>query len=718
MAEEEDNTGFTELDHQAAFIFNPLEDTEQQQDVRPAKRRKVSRKGGSARKQQQQEPVTPSVSGFVPLFHGAESPRCVALREEIFHSSWAGIEARIQHALREANKNTLAEVGSFVRSAPAKSDKIPAAYIITGPNTASQSLLFDQLADGLAEVARPAKVVSLRSAEAPNLKAALKKIIRDATSRVSDDEEELDVGGGSGGRKYLDYDLEALHAWLGPPPPHGGTEARVVVAFQDTEAFDSGLLSDLIALMHSWRDRLRFTLLFGIATSVELFQARLLKSTARYLYGGQFDVVQASSVLESIFKAGVAHSDCVVRLGPKMLRALVERQREQVVGVQGFVGSLKYAYMCHFYANPLSVLLSSDANELAAILQPEHLEAVRNLDLFMDSVEFMVEELEDAAHARRMIEDDRHLAKNICREQNRFATESVEKLLRCLILLKRTGLTTRSFIDDYLTAITSGIDLKPYRSAIRQLDPDGAVGLVTKVLDAIDNGDPELGVEGWTEDAGDIVPELQKILRQVKALQEKCKQNGTVLRSKYSAQSRVLRTTVVAQKVQLSQDSAQLTDEDKAFTELIDNLEGFLSAEISIVRSHESYLSEAWVYDSTIPDRDVFIPQPGTTVETALIRPHDCLACECCSNADGDMTATMPATAVLYRLYMEAGALINVADLWSAYYALVGEENEEGGLDEREALLRFYQGLAELKTMGFVKQSKKKADHIAKLKWL
>jgi origin recognition complex subunit 3 len=114
-----------------------------------------------------------------------------------------------------------------------------------------------------------------------------------------------------------------------------------VVAFQDTEAFDSGLLSDLILLLHSWRVRLQFTLLFGIATSVELFQARLLKSTAQYLYGGQFDVVQASSVLESIVKAGVAHAGCAVRLGPKLLRALVDRQRGQVVGIQGFISSLK-----------------------------------------------------------------------------------------------------------------------------------------------------------------------------------------------------------------------------------------------------------------------------------------------------------------------------------------------------------------------------------------
>ena len=77
----------------------------------------------------------------------------------------------------------------------------------------------------------------------------------------------------------------------------------------------------------------------------------------------------------------------------------------------------------------------------------------------------------------------------------------------------------------------------------------------------------------------------------------------------------------------------------------------------------------------------------------------------------------MPTTAILYHLYMETGSLVNVADLWSAYYALVGDESEMG-LDERTALLHFYRGLSELKLMGFVKQSKKKADHVAKLKWM
>jgi origin recognition complex subunit 3 len=47
------------------------------------------------------------------------------------------------------------------------------------------------------------------------------------------------------GRKYLDYDLESLHVFLNQQQQQS---RRVVVAFQDSEAFESGLLTDLITL--------------------------------------------------------------------------------------------------------------------------------------------------------------------------------------------------------------------------------------------------------------------------------------------------------------------------------------------------------------------------------------------------------------------------------------------------------------------------------------
>lgn len=68
---------------------------------------------------------------------------------------------------------------------------MPAGFIVTGPNIASQSLLFSQLSERLkGEINGP--VVTIRSGDASNLKAALKQLIRDATNqRFTIDEDEV-----------------------------------------------------------------------------------------------------------------------------------------------------------------------------------------------------------------------------------------------------------------------------------------------------------------------------------------------------------------------------------------------------------------------------------------------------------------------------------------------------------------------------------------------
>jgi origin recognition complex subunit 3 len=64
--------------------------------------------------------------------------------------------------------------------------------IVTGPNIASQELLFSQLAERLkSHIHGP--VVILRSTDASNLKTLLKKVIRDATNQKEDEEDELQM---------------------------------------------------------------------------------------------------------------------------------------------------------------------------------------------------------------------------------------------------------------------------------------------------------------------------------------------------------------------------------------------------------------------------------------------------------------------------------------------------------------------------------------------
>jgi origin recognition complex subunit 3 len=91
-------------------------------------------------------------------------------------------------------------------------------------------------------------------------------------------------------------------------------------------------------------DRIPFVLLFGVATSVDLFHERLSRAASRCLIGQQFDVEQTSSLVERIFLAAVANSKAPLRLGNGFIANLVERQHDHVQSVQSFIAALKVCY--------------------------------------------------------------------------------------------------------------------------------------------------------------------------------------------------------------------------------------------------------------------------------------------------------------------------------------------------------------------------------------
>ncbi|KAK2600252.1 Origin recognition complex subunit 3 [Conoideocrella luteorostrata] len=467
----------------------------------------------------------------------------------------------------------------------------------------------------------------------------------------------------------------------------------------------------------SWRPQIPFTLLFGIATSVELLQTRLLKSACRLIYGGQFDGVQTASILEAVFRGAVAAADVPLRLGAPLLRSMLDRQHEQVAGIQSFISSLKYAYMCHFYANPLSVLCFSD--EDTEVLQREHLEAVRNLWSFRHTVEAEVEKstLASLEHAKSLIEDNEYLLSHV-RTGYRDRQAWTDRFLRSLLIMQAAGMQRACFSKVYVDSMVEGAQLSSAQSgltqSIRRMGPDELSGLLHRVIAILNTGDSLLNL-GPCVDERDIRlhTSLESKLEELKQLQAHAQEGGMALRSKYSGHSKVMRTTVIAQKVQLSQDSAALSDQDNRLTEMIDEVTSLLSSHYPDTNPNTVLLAECWLYETKSPSREVFVPRPWVAFERSLGRPHDYLNCSCCRPDSQGLQATLPPTSILYQMYLETGSLINVADLWAAFYALVqGEE------DERKALMLFYRGLAEMRALGFVKSSKKKADHIAKVKWL
>lgn len=75
-----------------------------------------------------------------------------------------------------------------------------------------------------------------------------------------------------------------------------------------------------------------------------------------------------------------------------------------------------------------------------------------------------------------------------------------------------------------------------------------------------------------------------------------------------------------------------------------------------------------FVFDAKIAAfREALGGSPRAAIERALSCPRDYLACECCDQVEGQLAASQLTTALVYQLYLESGAVINVQDMWNAF---------------------------------------------------
>lgn len=161
------------------------------------------------------------------------------------------------------------------------------------------------------------------------------------------------------------------------------------------------------------------------------------------------------------------------------------------------------------------------------------------------------------------------------------------------------------------------------------------------------------------------------------------------LRSEHDIHHRTLRTTVIAQKVSLRSHTSALSSQNLAYSELVTRFSTQLThfLHTSLVDPRSIFLNEILIYDLKSPHRDVFKPKPRHAIERSLSMPHDYLGCNCCKGLDSALAPSQPPTAVLYQLYLECGATINAADLWTAFYAVMGNEENENEEADRERVL-------------------------------
>ncbi|PWY72516.1 hypothetical protein BO94DRAFT_246713 [Aspergillus sclerotioniger CBS 115572] len=673
------------------YIYTPA-DKGNPSGERPSKRRKVVLEKEAKQK---------NVYSFVPLMNGEEDEQSVGARYRTYQQLWSTQEAKIQEILDDVDSEVLTSVSSFVRStSPQTYDGcIPAALVTVGSNVSSLARLLARLNDQLTSAGDGGAIV-LESGDAPNLKTTLKNIIRFAITNTEGNDGYQSFLTDREGPRLLAYDLDLLSDYV----RRKGVK-KLVVAFRDSEAFDPGLLTDLLSLLSSWLDRIPFTLLFGISTSVELFEGRLPRSSVALLRGRYFEIHEASNCVDRIYGRLQAEQDGKLWLGRNITNVLFEKSNDSFQTPEAFSRTVKYAYMSHFFANPLTVFLADEA--LPNMRKDLVCEAIRNLPSFRLYCEELLDE-GSAKQVRDLLEDDEILFQHSL-QQLRDGQQRMRDIFQCVrlmhLLLKKLSLVKKTSISDLSVRALSG----ELQDSLLVTD----ILLATQTLDSTSL--MEVSAVLPTTFAGRA--ELQEIRDEVNAL-EQAYQGTEPLRSAHDKRHAVVATTVVQQRVRLSKGKANLPQEHIEYTKILDRfhtlLEGYF--EQTLQSPQDLVLHEIFLFDMRNPLKEIFSPRPRFAVERALSNPFDYLM-STAEKPETKVSANQPATAILYQLYLESGSLVNVYDLWQAFYAVF--ESEQGDFcDERTTMALFYRAMSELQALGMVKSSRKKADHVAKSAWM
>ncbi|KAI9741091.1 MAG: hypothetical protein M1834_002804 [Cirrosporium novae-zelandiae] len=642
----------TELVSQGCYIFTP----KAHEGARPAKRRKVAK---APKSQGQQD------SAFPPLLRGAEKEDISALRYQIFQKEWSTQEARIKGLLELGNTTALKEILEFIHGSSPYSDngKIPTGLVAAGPSISTHQRLFEQIAGEIrAEYKCP--IAQIESAQCTNIKNVLKHIIRQTTNYNQEFGEDDEVDALIKGSSFLNYDLEILKVFVSQHQ-----HDRVIIIFRDSESIDAGLVADLISLFSSWLDRIPFVLLFGIATSIDLFHEKLLRSTIRQMEGRAFEVESAEKALNSIFIATIRQElSGRMWLGPGLSNMLLERQRDHLQSPQAFTRSIQYAYLTHFFANPFSILISEETPP--ALLSREHCEAIRNLSSFRQFVKEQLD-IKNVKLVRSLLNDDEALAKEAVTHIS-IGQKAINDLLRTvdLIIDIRSRMQPAENDDTalYIKALSGELadspSIRELMLSLKRIESDTFSTLLT-------NLPPTLLSDSTISQ---IQNDLTTLLESTPSTKE-----ARPLRTEQSAHHSTVTTTLINHKISLTKAPSTLTKQDTLYSSILTRFTTFFTTHLShtLIKPRTLFMNEAFLYDAKSPHRDVFTPKPRFAIERALSAPHDYLNCDCCDGGDGNLSPTQPATAILYQLYLETGALINVFDLWSAFYAIIGGEDGE-----------------------------------------
>ncbi|KAJ9083175.1 Origin recognition complex subunit 3 [Entomophthora muscae] len=392
-----------------------------------------------------------------------------------------------------------------------------------------------------------------------------------------------------------------------------------------------------------------------------------------------------------------------IKLSVNSFQLLFDTFNDFTHSITTFLKSLKYALMDHFYSNPLSVLYCSDsiaptAHLDALALQHEHCELIRMLPSFRSYINGLLAAGLSSTIQDALNNDTYLLTKMVPSMLNRIQAyhQGYPAAFQCFMFLQ-------SWVSKHPCPGTQPLRL---HSSVALYNANLTTNIVQlSVFSTLMTSLTSSLASRRINDIQGLLNEMALLIRQAPAplADEKDIPNPQAWGAELTSFCDSL------DKIALS--PAQLA------TRLTALLHRFFQAMLPSYRSLP--LNETFYYSKTELLEKTFNPQPQTALEFALTRPRVYLPTPA-SRQGG--APPVPDAAIAYRLYKEAGRLVNIYDWLKAFEHLVVKQHHKQDPKAKpptpvDIQARFAQCLNELKFLGYIQATQRKTDHVQKLTW-
>ncbi|XP_019784969.1 origin recognition complex subunit 3 isoform X1 [Delphinus delphis] len=670
------------------------------------------------------------------------------LRFETYQLIWQQMKSETERLQEELNKNLFDSLIEFLQKSHSgfqknsrdwgcqiKLREIPTAALVLGVNVTDHDLTFRSLTEVLQNNVTP-YVVSLQAKDCPDMKHFLQKLasqLMDCNVDVqSKEKESVQVT-----QKKIHYSMDSLSTWYMSvtqktdvkmprkkrTPPSQWQSPPVVLILKDMESFTTKVLQDFIIISSQHLHEFPLILIFGIATSPVVVHRMLPHAVSSLLCIELFQSLSCKEHLTTVLDKLLLTTQFPFKLSEKVLQVLTNIFLYHDFSIQNFIKGLQLSLLEHFYSQPLSVLCCNlpEAKRRINFLSDNQCENIRRLPSFRRYVEKQASEKQVAllTNERFLKEETQSLLENLHVYHTNYFL-----VLRCLhqftSSLPKYPLG-RQIRELYCTCLEKNIrDSEEYASALqllRMLAKDELMAMLQKCFKVFKSSSEK--------QLGNTAKRIEEFLAQFQSLDAEAKEEEE---DTSESQSKGLQKTDLYHLQKSLLEMKELRRASKRQTKFEVLREQLVSFIDSLAREYlllpeTQPLHEVLYFSAAHTLRQHLNAAPRIALHTALNNPYYYLKNEALRSEEGCIPNVAPDICIAYKLHLECSRLINLVD-WSEAFATVvtaAEKMDANSVtsEERNEIIhaRFIRAVSELELLGFIKPTKQKTDHVARLTW-